>query len=166
MLNWVDKIKWFVVLVLVQGIIIGQMEASRIAVPLIYIYYLLKLPSYTGRKQLLFHAFFLGLCIDMFGNTPGLNITASIWLAMARPQLLRWQTARDASESFSPGIRTMRFGPFFRYIFPAVLLHSFILNMVDAFSLVRIEQILLNTLADTVATVVLILIIELVRRNN
>lgn len=166
MLTWVDKIKWFVILVLVQGVIIGQMEASRIAVPLIYIYYLLKLPSYTGRKQLLFHAFFLGLCVDVWGNTLGLNITASLWLALARPQLLRWQTSRDVSDSFSPGIKSMRFAPFLRYIFPAVLLHAFVLNFVDTFSIVRLENILFNTLADTSVTVILILVIELVRRNK
>ena len=166
MLTWVDKIKWFVILVLVQGVVIGQMETSRFAVPYLYIYYLLKLPSDTGRKELLFHAFFLGLCVDMFSNTPGLNITASLWLAMARPQLLRWQTSRDASESFSPGMKSMRFGPFFRYIFPSVMFHSFVLNFVDAFSLVRVEQVVLNALADTLVTVVLIVIIELVRRKK
>lgn len=166
MLTWLDKIKWFVILVLVQGVVIGQMETSRIAVPLIYIYYLLKLPSDIGRKQLLFHAFFLGLGVDMFGNTPGLNVTASLWLAMARPQLLRWQTARDASESFSPGIKTMRVGPFFRYIAPAILLHSFILNFIDAFSLVKMYQVCLNSLADALATIAIVWVIELVRRND
>ena len=166
MLTWLDKIKWFVILVLIQGIVIGQMEASRIAVPLIYIYYLLKLPSDIGRKQLLFHAFFIGLCVDMFGNTPGLNVTASLWLAIIRPQLLRWQTSRDTSETFSPGIKSMRAGAFFRYMTPAVIIHAFVLNLVDAFSLVKMEQILMNTLADSLATIILIWIIETVRRSK
>lgn len=165
-MTWVDKIKWFVILILIQGIIIGQIQASRYAVPLIYVIFLLKLPSDTGRKELLLYAFFIGLGVDVFGNTPGLNATASLWLAMARPLLLRWQTSRDAAESFVPGIRSMHFGPYLRYVLPSVLLHAFVLNFVDAFSVARMQQILFATAADTLATVILIMIIELVGRKK
>lgn len=164
--SFLNRIKWFVVLVLVQGVIIGQIQASRFAVPLLYTAFLLKLPSDIGRKQLLLYAFFIGLSVDVFGNTPGLNATASIWLAMIRPVLLRWQTSRDASECFVPGIKSMGLGAYFRYIAPAILFHSLILNVIDAFLLAKIEQILLATVADGVVTILLLLIIELVGRKN
>ena len=163
---WVDKIKWFVILVLIQGVIIGQIQVSRYAVPLLYVVFILKLPSDTGHKKLLFYSFLIGLCVDIFGNTPGLNATASLWLAMARPLLLRWQTSRDASESFIPGIKSMRTAPYFRYVLPSVLLHSLILNTVDAFSLVKASEILFASLADTAVTVALIMIIEFVGRKK
>ena len=101
---WVDKIKWFVILVLIQGVIISQVQVSRYAVPLLYVVFILKLPSDTGRKSLLFYSFLIGLCVDMFGTTPGLKATASLWLAMARPSLLSWQTSRASSDSVVPGI--------------------------------------------------------------
>lgn len=164
--TWVNNIKWFVVLVLIQGIIISQIQVSRYAVPLLYVVFILKLPSDTGRKKLLLYSFLIGLCVDVFSNTPGLNATASLWLAMARPLLLRWQTSRDASGSFVPGIKSMRIVPYFRYVLPAVFLHSIILNMVDAFSIVKASDILLASFADTVVTVALIMIIELVGRKK
>ena len=164
--TWVDKIKWFVILVLIQGVIISQVQISRYAVPLLYVVFILKLPSDTGRKSLLFYSFLIGLCVDVFGNTPGLNATASLWLAMARPLLLRWQTSRDAAESFVPGIKSMRFAPYLRYVLPSVLLHSAVLNVIDAFSIAKASDVAIATLADTTVTVVLIMIIELVGRKK
>lgn len=162
----VDKIKWFIILVLIQGVIISQVQISRYAVPLLYVMFILKLPSDTGRKSLLFYSFFIGLCIDIFSNTPGLNATASIWLAMVRPLLLRWQTSRETSGSFIPSIISMRIIPYFRYIFPAVLFHSAILNIVDAFSIAKLSNIVIATIADTFITVILIMIIEFVGRKK
>ena len=162
----VNRLKWFVGLVLLQGLIIGQIQAARFALPLIYILFLLKLPSDTSRNKLLFYAFALGLAVDIFGNTPGMNASASVFLAMARPALLRWQTGRDAAEYFIPKVRTMGLGPYFRYIVPAVILHASVLNMLDTFSFFRIDEIVLSILADSLVTIILFMLIELVGREN
>lgn len=166
MTTWFNKVKWFVVLVLIQGVIISQIQISRYAVPLLYVVFILKLPSDIGRKTLFIYSFLLGLCVDAFGNTPGLNATASLWLAMARPSLLRWQTSRDVSESFVPGIKSMRVAPYFRYMLPSVLLHSAVMNVVDIFSISKLPDIAIATFADALVTVVLLMIIELVGREN
>lgn len=161
-----NRLKWFVGLVLLQGLIIGQIQATRIALPLIYIFFILKLPSNIGRKNLLLYAFALGLAVDIFGNTPGMNATASIWLAMARPTLLRWQTGRDAAEYFIPKVRTMGVGPYIRYIIPAVLMHAFILNLLEYFSTNHFNEILLGTVADSFVTIILFVLIEMVGRKD
>lgn len=162
----INRLKWFIGLVLLQGLIIGQIQAARIAVPLVYIFFLLKLPSDIGKNRLLFYAFFLGLLVDFFGNTPGLNASASLCLGLARPTLLRWQTGRDAAECFIPRVRTMGLAPYLRYIIPCVLLHAFILNMLDTFSFFRIDQIILSTLADAGVTIILFMLAELVGRKE
>ena len=161
-----NRLKWFVGLVLLQGLIIGQIQAARIAVPLVYIFFLLKLPSDISRNKLLFYAFALGLAVDIFGNTPGMNASAALCLGLARPQLLRWQTARDAAECFIPKVRTMGLAPYVRYIIPAVCLHAFVLNMLDTFSFFRIDQIILSTLADAGVTIILFMLAELVGRKE
>ena len=161
-----NRLKWFVGLVLLQGLVIGQIQATRVALPLVYIFFLLKLPSDTGRNRILFYAFALGLAVDIFGNTPGLNASASLCLGLARPTLLRWQTARDAAEYFIPKVRTMGFAPYLRYIIPSVVLHAFVLNMLDTFAFFRIGQILLSTVADAGVTIILFLLAELVGRTD
>ena len=161
-----NRLKWFVGLVLLQGLIIGQIQAARVAVPLVYVFFLLKLPSDISRNRLLLYAFALGLSVDIFGNTPGLNASASLWLALVRPTLLRWQTARDTAECFVPRVRVMGFAPYLRYIIPCVFLHAFILNLMDTFSFFRFEEIILSTFADAGVTVILFLLAELVGRKE
>ena len=161
-----NRLKWFVGLVLVQGLVIGQIQATRLALPLVYIFLLLKLPSDMGRNRILFYAFALGLAVDIFGNTPGMNASASLCLGLARPTLLRWQTARDAAESFIPRVRTMGMGPYLRYIIPSVVLHAFVLNLLDTFSMERMDEILWSTVADGGVTILLFLLAELVGRKE
>ena len=161
-----NRLKWFVGLVLLQGLIIGQIQAARIAVPLVYIFFLLKMPSNVSKNRILFYAFAIGLAVDIFGNTPGLNASASLCLGLARPTLLRMQTARDAAECFIPKVRSMGLAPYLRYIIPCVLLHAFILNMLDTFSFFRIDQILISTLADAGVTLILFILAELVGRKD
>ena len=161
-----NRLKWFVGLVLLQGLVIGQIQAARIAVPLVYTFFLLKLPSDVSKNRILFYAFALGLAVDIFGNTPGLNASASLCLGLARPTLLRWQTGRDAAECFIPKVRTMGLAPYARYIIPAIFLHAFVLNMMDTFSFFRIDQIFLSTLADAGVTIILFMLAELVGRKE
>ena len=111
-------------------------------------------------------AFALGLCIDMLSNTPGLNAAASVLLAFFRQPLLQAQTTRDAIGDFEPGIRSMGFSPFLRYLLVAVLLHATALNLTDYFSFHRIGMILLKSLSDTIITIACILCIEAIRRKH
>ena len=61
----------------------------------------------TPRKSLLLQAFFIGLCIDIFSNTPGMNAAAATMMAFTRRPLLRMQMLRDVTDDYVPGIRSM-----------------------------------------------------------
>ena len=49
-------------------------------------------------------------------HTPGMNAAAATVLAFMREPVLRLVTLRDSVEDFEPGIKSMGFSPFFRYI--------------------------------------------------
>ena len=72
---------------------------------MLYIYYILILNAETPRKSLLLQAFFIGLCIDIFSNTPGMNAAAATMMAFTRRPLLRMQMLRDVTDDYVPGIR-------------------------------------------------------------
>ena len=111
-------------------------------------------------------AFALGLMVDVFCNTPGVNAGASVLLAFTRARLLRMFMPREEYENFEPGIRTMGVWPFLRYAFVAVLLHHSALFMLEAFSLAHIGHLLLRVLCSTLLTVMLVMSIELVRQRH
>ena len=78
------RILWFAGLILLQVLVLNYVHIHQFAKPLLYVYFILKLDSNTGRNQTMLWSFALGLCIDILSNTPGLNATASVLLAFFR----------------------------------------------------------------------------------
>ena len=72
-LNYLHKIGWFIGLVLLQVLILNNVHIAGYATPFLYIYLILKFESETPRNALMLWAFFLGLTVDIFSDTPGMN---------------------------------------------------------------------------------------------
>lgn len=79
----------FVVLLLVQVLILANVQISTYINFLIYPMFLLLLPIRTPRSLQLLLAFLLGILVDIFYNTPGLNAAASVATAYLRDPILR-----------------------------------------------------------------------------
>ena len=67
------KIFWFIGLVLLQVLILNHIHILGIATPFLYIYFIIKLSSGVSRNVVMLWAFLLGIIIDIFSNTPGMN---------------------------------------------------------------------------------------------
>lgn len=165
-MQYIIRLEWFIILVLLQVLVLNHIHFEQYATPLFYIYFLLKIDSDNSRKGLMLWAFSLGLCIDIFSNSPGLNAAASVCTAFCRPWILRLFSLRDITDHFEPSIYQMGFTSFFRYTLVLVLLHAFTLNLLDTFSLVNISALLLKIASDTVITLIFILCIDSVRRKK
>ena len=61
----------FVVLLLVQGLVLNHIHLFDCATPLIYIILVLHFRRNQSRWSALLWSFSLGLCVDVFANTPG-----------------------------------------------------------------------------------------------
>ena len=155
-----------VVLVLFQVLVLESVHIGGYATPFLYIYFILKFHSSASRNTLMLWAFGLGLLVDLFSNTPGLNAAASTALAFARTPMLRLVTLRDTSDDFQPGIATLGFSPFFRYTIFTSLFFTTIYLLVDSFSVVDFGILFLKIITDAIATVACILCVEMIRRKN
>ena len=114
-LNYLHKIGWFIGLVLLQVLILNNVHIAGYATPFLYIYLILKFESETPRNTLMLWAFFLGLTVDIFSDTPGMNAAATVALAFLRPTFLRLFVPRDAFENIVPSIKSMGIVPFLKY---------------------------------------------------
>lgn len=161
-----NRIVWFIGLLLVQILLFNKIYLFGLATPFIYVYFILVLDKEVDRNALMLQAFALGLMVDVFCNTPGVNAGASVLLAFTRARLLRMFMPREEYENFEPGTRIMGVWPFLRYAFVAVLLHHSALFMLEAFSLAHIGHLLLRVLCSTLLTVMLVMSIELVRQRH
>ena len=143
MVQTLQRIVWFVVLVLVQVEILNHVHIMGYATPMVFIYY-------VPRKSLLFQAFLLGLCVDVFSNTPGMHAAASTLLAFIRRPLLQAQMLRETTDDYEPGIRSMGFAPFLRYVLSAVFSFMVVVRLIDAFNFLHVVELLLRIVTDTV----------------
>ncbi len=153
-------------LVLAQVLVLNHVHILGYATPFVFIYFILKLNSSVGRNTLMLWAFFLGLTVDVFSNTPGMNAAALTLLAFVRGSLLRLVSLRDTADDYEPGIRTLGVSAYFRYLLLAVTLFCTVLLLIDAFSFFNFPVLLLKIVTDTAATMLCIWCIEVVRKKK
>ncbi|MDY4871501.1 rod shape-determining protein MreD [Phocaeicola faecicola] len=166
MIQLVYRSAWFVFFLLLQVLVLNRMHISGYATPVLYVYFILMQRTETSRKQLMLQAFFLGLCVDIFSNTPGMNAAASTFLAFVRNGLLRMQTLRGMTEDYAPGMRTMGTSPFLRYVISCVFIHITLLHLIDAFSLWQMKNLLWKILSDVCVTVICVVCVDMARRKR
>lgn len=163
--GYLHRVGWLVGLVLLQVLILNNVHVAGYATPFLYIYLIVKMSSDTSRHALMLWAFFLGLAVDVFSDTPGMNAAASVLFAFLRPALLRLFAPRDMLDTLVPSIRTMGVSSFLKYLVFGVLVHHALLLAVDFFSFAHIGTLLLRIAASTLLTVACIMAVEGIRKK-
>lgn len=164
--DYLYKSAWFIGLLLLQVLILNNVHIAGCATPFLYVYMIIKMDSETPRNGLMLWAFFLGLAIDLFSDTPGMNAASIVLLAFLRPSLLRLFASRDLTGNFVPSARTMGMAAFLKYVAACVLLHHIVLLVLEYFSVAHIGLLVLRILASTLLTWGCILAVEGIRKNR
>lgn len=164
-LDYLHKSGWFIGLLLLQVLILNNVHIGGYATPFLYIYLILKLDSDTPRNGLMLWAFLLGLGIDLFSDTPGMNAAASVLLAFMRPLFLRLFVSRDVTGNFIPTPRVMGMSAFLKYATTCIFLHHAALLALDYFSAAHVGQLLLRILASTLLTLACTVALEAIRKE-
>lgn len=166
MIKILHRLEWFIGLVLLQVLVLNRMHIGGYGTPFLYIYFILKFNSKVGRNELMLWAFVLGLTVDMFSNTPGMNAAAAVSLAFFRSTFLRLVTLRDMDEAFRPGIQSLGFSSFFRYTLMCSILFCLLLTMIDTFSFFNVTLLVGKMISSTVVTVFCVFCAEYVGRRK
>jgi len=151
---------YFIVLVLIQVWVLNNIHFFRIAIPFLYIYFILKLPAGINRTSILLLSFLIGLVIDIFSNTPGLHAAACTFAGFCRQPLIQLLVGKDVIADLSPSYRMFGIGGFFKYAFIMVLLHHTALYLVESFSFFDPASLLIRIVASVILTTVLICTVE------
>lgn len=164
--NYLHKLGWFVGLILLQVLILNNIHLFGYATPFLYIYLLLKFESETSRNVLMLWAFFLGLMVDIFSDTLGMNAAACVLLAFLRPTILRLFLSRDMLDSIVPALRTLGVAVFLKYAIFCVLLHHTALFVIEYFSVARVGDLLLRVVLSSLLTLACILALEGIQKKK
>lgn len=163
-ISYLNKIGWFIGLVLLQALILNNVHILGVATPFLYVYFILKFDSGTSRNELMLWGFCIGLAIDIFSNTPGMNAAATVMLAFVRPLFLRLFTPRDNPDSLVPSFKSMGVSSFLKYLIGCVFVHHIMLLTLEFFSFTSIPLLLLRVVSSAILTVTCIMAVEGVRK--
>lgn len=150
----------FVVLVLVQGLVFNHIHLFNCATPLLYIIMVLHFRRNHPRWAVLLWCFMMGLCIDVFANTPGVATASMTLVGLLQPYLFELFVPRDSADDLKPSVRTIGMGSYFLYVLIIVLVYNLLFFTLETFNFFNWMQWLMCIGGSTVITMVMIMAIE------
>jgi hypothetical protein len=159
----------FFALVLLQVLVLNHIYIWGYINPYVYVYFILLLPFSVSGWMLLLVSFILGLSIDIFTNTIGLNAAASVMMAFARPWVIR--IISGGPESLigdTPSLKNQGLKWFLYYAAILILVHHTTLFYLEVFRFSEFLTTLLRVALSTLFTLLLVMIGEylLLRREK
>jgi hypothetical protein len=148
-----------VVLVFIQVFLLKNIALYNLAIPYLYILFILLLPFETPNLLLFALAFLMGLTIDAFYDTPGLNAAACVVMALVRTIFINITVQKEGFDNEpEPTLSIMGFRWFFTYVLTLTLIHHFFLFITEAFKVSEFQYTIGRFLLSSAFTVSLILI--------
>lgn len=153
----------FFLLIFIQAFLLKNLGYYNLAVPFLYILFILLLPFGISNFLLFLLAFVTGLTVDVFYDTPGINAAACTVLALVRVLFISITVQRQGFENEpEPRLGIMGFRWFFFYSIFLTLFHHTTLFLLETFSLATLNYTLLRIVLSSILTIFLILVAEFV----
>jgi rod shape-determining protein MreD len=153
----------FIFLVFLQVWLFNNIHLFGLATPLLYIYFLIKLPISINRNSVLLLSALLGLIIDIFGSTLGLNMLATLITGFLNYYLLKLFAPRDTFDDNNPSFDTFGKFLFMRYAGTITLIQITLLYLIESFSLFNLGLLILRIAGSFVLTILLIFAFETIK---
>lgn len=150
----------FICLVFAQIMIFDNIRFGNFVHPCVYVLFVMLLPFDTPKWRLLVDGFLIGMAVDVFNGTPGLNAAATVFMAFLRPYIIKITTRKsDIDENNTPSISEMGLKWFVVYGLLMLIVHNLVFFWLEAFSVKLIGVVLLEVLLSVpVSLFVMILI--------
>ncbi|MGL4992758.1 MAG: rod shape-determining protein MreD [Bacteroidales bacterium] len=164
--NYLKSAIGFIFFLLLQSLILNNVSFYGWGTPFLYIYFLLALPSNISRNVQLTIGFLMGIGIDIFANTLGVNAFASVVAMTFRPHLLNLFKSRDDQDSFIPSFQSYGTGNFIRYSTTMIIMHHLALYAVQLFRLNDASILAMKTAASALVSIIIIQLLESLKSTN
>lgn len=157
----------FVVLIVAQVIVFNHLCLFGVATPLVFIYFIIKLPVNLSVNWVMTFSFLLGLLVDIFSNTQGMNALACTVLAVTRMPVLRLYFPReDDMTNPEPSVRTLGVAVYMKYLLTVILLYCALFFLIEAFTFHNWLLMLLRIICSTILTFVILLAFDSLSSRN
>lgn len=151
----------FIALVIAQAIIFNNLVLFNAAIAFVFLYMIIGLPITTSTNAVMLTGFMLGLCVDVFQDTPGLNAMAcTIVSFMRRPIFHLYVPSDDDLSGRRISIRSIGTPAYLKFMLTIVLIFCIIVFSIEAFSFFAPERLGLRILSSTAFTFIVIYSID------
>lgn len=151
----------FICLILAQVLICNHIFIFNVAIPVIFIYMIIRLPMNMSVNNVLTIAFFSGLIVDIFSDTPGVNAMACTLTAMIRrPILYSYIPKDDRTKEIMPSISSLGMVVYSKYLLTFTLIYCVLIFSIEYFSFANLQEIIIMSLSSSVLSFLLLLGID------
>lgn len=150
----------FVFVALMQILFLNRISLFGYVTPLFYIWLIVRFDSYMKRTGMLLWAFSLGLVLDMFSGTPGLNAASATFLAMVQPGIVKMFVQTERYEQLFPSSATMGGRPFAGYLLLMIVLHHTTYFLLRSIPLGDWSVLVLKVIFSTLLTFIFMIVAE------
>ena len=168
MINLVSiNIVRFGILVLLQVLVLNNIELFQFINPYLYVLFILLLPVQIPHWLIMIISFIMGLCIDIFMNTIGMHIAASVLVAYIRPYIIGVLITRGKHDAdISLNIKDLGLDRFLLYAAIMVLIHHMVLFYVEVFRISEFFSTLGRVFMNSFFTLLLIVMSQFIFVKN
>lgn len=148
-------------LVAVQIFLLNRITLFGKYTPVLYPVFVMFHPFFRSKYLFLGLSFILGLSIDAFLGTWGINAFATTLIAYFRTVIFRTST-ETSTDFFS--FQSLQWSQFLFFILSSLFIHQLTVQSLEFFKLSRLHEILFNILATSLISFVFILLYALIFR--
>lgn len=153
----------FVLLALVQLLVLNNVYLGGYVMPMLYVLFILMLPTSTGRIPMLLIAFGTGLLMDIMAGALGFHALACTVVAMMRILFAdRILTRGENVAIANPGIYSVTPQYFISYLMLMLGIFYLLFYLLEIFSFRGFGGVLLATVCSTLVTTLLAVLYQLV----
>lgn len=147
-----------VLLIALQIFVLNRITLFGKYTPVIYPVFVMFYPFFRNKYQFLALSFLLGLGIDSFLYTWGINAFATTTIAYFRTLIFR--TSTDTSTDFF-SFQSLQWSQYLFFIFSSIFLHQFLVQYIEFFKPDRFFEILINIIITSGISFIFILLYSL-----
>lgn len=146
----------FLLMVFLQ-VVCNRICLFNIAVPFVFVYFILRLPMSLSVNWVMTLSFLIGLVVDIFSNTYGMYAMSSTIIgALRKPIFTLFYPREDEMSNSIPSINTLGVSTYIKYMFTLVLLLCVVIYFIQLFTFYNIGLTIMRIIGSSLLTAVIL----------
>ena len=151
----------FVALVLLQVLLFNHIALFNVAFPIIFIYFIIRLPISLSQSWLFTLAFLTGFIIDIFSDTLGVNALACTLLAALKKKVFyAYVDKDDKTKNIIPSSLSLGLITYSKYLITMVGIYCVLAFIIEYFSFANVKELVVLSSSSTLLTFLILLAID------